>query len=391
MRLLIVLLVVSTFPSTTSFLRSPSCHGSRTRRLFLSGTSPNSNREKDAAAAAASLPFSFAPTLAEALRRVEAKLGPLEPYPAPPDLLRGATSAPRAGVATRTEVVALRGGPLRQIRAAVVEPARVPPGEGEGASSAEPLAAQQPLPAFPRVLNLVAFPDPTLRLPVFGADLVTLPGGHLVAVDLHPCCPRTTTPTWSSRACATSTPGTRCDLVKATAAMVAAAAAAAAAATPTNSAVGRDLPEEAQPFFSPCAMDAPAAHRRRAAHLATRICGSKAVDSGGGSDGNGDSSSSDGVVSSTSTRSSISRRRPGQRRRRRRRPPPPPKRRGYAGEGRGGGGEEEEERRRPSTGARSGILDVPRGEGPGPRYAHAAARRRLAERLSASASSTSLP
>lgn len=37
-----------------------------------------------------------------------------------------------------------------------------------------------------QVLNLVIFPDLKYDLPFFGADFVTLPGGHLIALDLQP-------------------------------------------------------------------------------------------------------------------------------------------------------------------------------------------------------------
>jgi phycoerythrobilin:ferredoxin oxidoreductase len=36
------------------------------------------------------------------------------------------------------------------------------------------------------VINFVIFPEPHLSLPIFGADLVTLPGGDLVALDFQP-------------------------------------------------------------------------------------------------------------------------------------------------------------------------------------------------------------
>lgn len=37
-----------------------------------------------------------------------------------------------------------------------------------------------------QVLNFVIFPRPDYDLPFFGADLVTLPGGHLIAIDMQP-------------------------------------------------------------------------------------------------------------------------------------------------------------------------------------------------------------
>eukprot|EP00952_Eustigmatos_sp_NYUAD-ZCMA_P007499 31707-Eustigmatos_ZCMA.PRE.1 len=38
-----------------------------------------------------------------------------------------------------------------------------------------------------QVLNFVIFPDPSLDVPIFGADLVKLPGGHLILLDFQPC------------------------------------------------------------------------------------------------------------------------------------------------------------------------------------------------------------
>lgn len=38
----------------------------------------------------------------------------------------------------------------------------------------------------PQVLNFVIFPDPRLDAPILGADLVQLPGGHLIVLDFQP-------------------------------------------------------------------------------------------------------------------------------------------------------------------------------------------------------------
>ncbi|EKU20051.1 phycoerythrobilin:ferredoxin oxidoreductase, partial [Nannochloropsis gaditana CCMP526] len=40
--------------------------------------------------------------------------------------------------------------------------------------------------APPKVLNFVVFPDFSYDLPIFGADFVSLPGGHLVVLDFQP-------------------------------------------------------------------------------------------------------------------------------------------------------------------------------------------------------------
>ncbi|CCQ68930.1 Phycoerythrobilin:ferredoxin oxidoreductase PebB [Crocosphaera watsonii WH 0402] len=62
-----------------------------------------------------------------------------------------------------TSSYAFKSPKLRQIRAAHVQ----------GGSSLQ-------------VLNFVIFPQLTYDLPFFGADLVTLPGGHLIALDMQP-------------------------------------------------------------------------------------------------------------------------------------------------------------------------------------------------------------
>ncbi len=62
-----------------------------------------------------------------------------------------------------TTSYAFQAPKLRQIRAAHVQ----------GGSSLQ-------------VLNFVIFPRLTYDLPFFGADLVTLPGGHLIALDMQP-------------------------------------------------------------------------------------------------------------------------------------------------------------------------------------------------------------
>ena len=103
---------------------------------------------------------------------------PLEPYPIPEGMReKSAQTGPRAHPTTVvTRSWAVRSPQIRQARAACVE--------------AEPA---------PQVLNLVISPDPRYDLPFFGADLVTLPGGHLIAIDLQPALKRDaahTEPVW---------------------------------------------------------------------------------------------------------------------------------------------------------------------------------------------------
>lgn len=96
-----------------------------------------------------------------------AALGPAAEVVALEDRFASATSAPRkpGGGAVTTTAREARTPVLARMRSALVVP------EGEG---------------FPRVLNVVAWPRPGLDLPIFAADLVTLPNGHLFAFDLHP-------------------------------------------------------------------------------------------------------------------------------------------------------------------------------------------------------------
>jgi phycoerythrobilin:ferredoxin oxidoreductase len=89
----------------------------------------------------------------------------LQPYPIPVGLERKECST---GKGKKQEVVvttsyAFKSPQLRQIRAAHVQ----------GGDSLQ-------------VLNFVIFPQLNYDLPFFGADLVTLPGGHLIALDMQP-------------------------------------------------------------------------------------------------------------------------------------------------------------------------------------------------------------
>jgi phycoerythrobilin:ferredoxin oxidoreductase len=89
----------------------------------------------------------------------------LQPYPIPLGFERNECLT---GKGKREEVVvttsyAFKSSKLRQIRAAHVQ----------GGDSLQ-------------VLNFVIFPQLNYNLPFFGADLVTLPGGHLIALDMQP-------------------------------------------------------------------------------------------------------------------------------------------------------------------------------------------------------------
>ena len=89
----------------------------------------------------------------------------LEPYPVPETFLQkdGVTGSKSKPVAVTTATWACKTKKLRQVRSACVE-------AGAAAS----------------VLNFVINPSCQYDLPFFGADLVTLPNGHLLALDLQP-------------------------------------------------------------------------------------------------------------------------------------------------------------------------------------------------------------
>lgn len=106
----------------------------------------------------------YQPFLEDAIATLNALLD-LKPYPIPPGFER--MSAITGKGKSQEEVLTTSYGfcapKLRQIRAAHVQ----------GGRSLQ-------------VLNFVIFPELNYDLPFFGADLVTLPGGHLIALDLQP-------------------------------------------------------------------------------------------------------------------------------------------------------------------------------------------------------------
>lgn len=89
----------------------------------------------------------------------------LQPYPIPAGFESKSTIVGKGKhqETIQTTSYAYQSAKLRQIRAAHVQ----------GGSSLQ-------------VLNFVIFPHLHYDLPFFGADLVTLPGGHLIALDMQP-------------------------------------------------------------------------------------------------------------------------------------------------------------------------------------------------------------
>lgn len=106
----------------------------------------------------------YQPFLDFAIALLSDKLA-LSSYPIPEGFARKETTTGKGKRQERviTTSVAFKSPKLRQIRAAHVR--------GGGAL---------------QVLNFVIFPQPNYDLPFFGADLVTLPGGNLIAIDMQP-------------------------------------------------------------------------------------------------------------------------------------------------------------------------------------------------------------
>ena len=106
----------------------------------------------------------YQPFLERATAALQARLD-LSPYPIPAgfDTRSATTGKGKREVTVKTDSHAFQSPKLRQIRAAHVQ----------GGDSLQ-------------VLNFVIFPRLAYDLPFFGGDLVTLPGGHLIAIDMRP-------------------------------------------------------------------------------------------------------------------------------------------------------------------------------------------------------------
>lgn len=106
----------------------------------------------------------YQPFLDYAIATLQSRLD-LEPYPIPDGFQQkaGVMGKGKKQEPVLTTSYGFKSPKLRQIRAAHVQ----------GGSSLQ-------------VLNFVIFPELNYDLPFFGADLVTLPGGHLIAIDMQP-------------------------------------------------------------------------------------------------------------------------------------------------------------------------------------------------------------
>lgn len=107
----------------------------------------------------------YSPFWSYANNVLQSRLETLEPYPIPDGFVHKEemTGKGKRQALVTTDSYAFRSQKLRQIRTAHVRGGK---------------ALQ--------VLNFVMFPDMNYDLPFFGADLVTLPGGHLIAIDMQP-------------------------------------------------------------------------------------------------------------------------------------------------------------------------------------------------------------
>lgn len=106
----------------------------------------------------------YQPFLDHAIAQLQQSLD-LQPYPIPSgfESKQAVTGKGKRQETVLTTSYAYQSPKLRQIRAAHVQ----------GGSALQ-------------VLNFVVFPRLEYDLPFFGADLVTLPGGHLIALDMQP-------------------------------------------------------------------------------------------------------------------------------------------------------------------------------------------------------------
>ena len=106
----------------------------------------------------------YQPFLDYAIATLQERLE-LSPYPIPEGFERkeGVMGKGKRQDNVLTTSYAFKSKKLRQIRAAHVQ----------GGNSLQ-------------VLNFVIFPELNYDLPFFGGDLVTLPGGHLIAIDMQP-------------------------------------------------------------------------------------------------------------------------------------------------------------------------------------------------------------
>jgi phycoerythrobilin:ferredoxin oxidoreductase len=106
----------------------------------------------------------YEPFLETAIELLRSRLD-LQPYPIPVgfEAKSAITGKGKHQETVLTTSYAFSSAKIRQIRAAHVQGG----------------------PAL-QVLNFVIFPQLDYDLPFFGADLVTLPGGHLIAIDMQP-------------------------------------------------------------------------------------------------------------------------------------------------------------------------------------------------------------
>eukprot|EP00871_Galdieria_phlegrea_P002318 jgi/Galph1/3087/GphlegSOOS_G1734.1 len=133
----------------------------RNKYLLWKACAPDASQTSSVAEQVENL---YAPFLEKAMQILQQHIT-LQPYPIPSgfEQKEALTGKGSRQVSVTTTSYAYQSDKLRQIRAAHVQ----------GGKSLQ-------------VLNFVIFPHLQYDLPFFGADLVTLPGGHLIALDMQP-------------------------------------------------------------------------------------------------------------------------------------------------------------------------------------------------------------
>lgn len=134
------------------------------RTVRMTSSSPSTGKST-ATGTGAEVKDIYAPFWEYADSVLNTRLKDLDKYPIPTGFERKEEmvgKGKRAGIVT-TQSYAYQTEKLRQIRTAHVQ----------GGAQLQ-------------VLNFVMFPSMKYDLPFFGADLVTLPGGHLIALDMQP-------------------------------------------------------------------------------------------------------------------------------------------------------------------------------------------------------------
>eukprot|EP00184_Porphyridium_aerugineum_P003111 CAMPEP_0184694160 /NCGR_PEP_ID=MMETSP0313-20130426/2204_1 /TAXON_ID=2792 /ORGANISM="Porphyridium aerugineum, Strain SAG 1380-2" /LENGTH=315 /DNA_ID=CAMNT_0027152399 /DNA_START=35 /DNA_END=982 /DNA_ORIENTATION=- len=162
-------LVATPVAASHSFLLSKRAFPTRRQRatpvVSMTSTPSTPSSPEVTSAAPANVNDIYSKFWHHADETMKKRLKDLAPYPIPEGFLRKEEITGKGARAqwVSTQSYAYSTTKLRQIRAAHVQ----------GGQALQ-------------VLNYVIFPHLNYDLPFFGADLVTLPGGHLIALDMQP-------------------------------------------------------------------------------------------------------------------------------------------------------------------------------------------------------------